>query len=129
MDIEIVDWPLPEATWSILIKEAVAESIIYVNAGDRPTRQQFHIAHELGHCILHPAGIYTYGKGSDKYEREANIAAAEILMPETEVERVVKRQGLAPAVLARTFGVSRQAMRIRLEELGLVRGAFLALLG
>ena len=119
LDIEVVKWHLPRSIGSVLVNGGVSEAVIYVNRDDPPTRQQFHIAHELGHCILHPRGIYAYGHGKDRFEREANIAAAEILMPEVEVRRVAKEKGVAPATLSRVFGVSRAAMRVRIEELGL----------
>lgn len=100
---------------------------IHVNIEDSPPRQRFTIAHEIAHYILHrdligdgitDDPLYRSSLGQ-WYERQANKMAADILMPHQLVRSVYRGgvRGLAP--LARAFDVSMDAMRIRLQELGL----------
>jgi hypothetical protein len=105
-----------------------AERQIYVNADEPPQRRRFTLAHELGHWVcqcLEGQTAPVYCRAADVapdtdrvLEREANIFAAELLMPE---ERVREEWGRAAtfAELAVTFGVSAQAMAWRLYSFGL----------
>ena len=104
-----------------------SEREIWLNRADAayPGRQRFTLAHELGHWIHHcreqqemPAVLcrtedVTLGADRAK-EREANIFAAELLMPED----AVRQSADAPAAAA-IFGVSRAAMSWRLYSFGL----------
>lgn len=118
-------------------------AVIGANGGHHPNRMAFTIAHELGHFLLHEtesvhlderkAG-YTLQKrdersstGEDLHEREANLFAAELLMPARLLERDV--QGKEADLLfdndllhdlARKYGVSVQALSIRLDYLGYI---------
>ena len=115
-----------------------SNSKFYINSTDQPiTRQKFTIAHEIGHCVLHPTDgsndfrmvvlsedIYTFENGNDpikEKEIEANYFAAYLLMPDKEIIKRLKfielwRGGeLAIRKLAELFGVSSEAMRIRLK--------------
>jgi hypothetical protein len=95
---------------------------IYVNSAEHPNRRRFTFAHELAHFILHRDLIETgviddtmYRSAlSDHYEVQANRMAADILMPVRLVKlwRVRERD---PVRLATLFGVSSQAMQIRLN--------------
>lgn len=109
--------------------------VIRVNARHAETRKRFTAAHELGHYILHRALI---GKGVDdnkayrsekggnfhntnitqRHETEANQFAAVVLMPSNLV-RSEFAQNPSVEALAYRFGVSQQAMRIRLSSLNL----------
>lgn len=115
-------------------------SVIGVNSSHPLTRQRFTIAHELGHLLLHGSRSVivdthvfrrdqTSSMGTETEEREANGFAAELLMPSVFVERefdavldddpgVTARQLVAR--LAAVFGVSEQAMEIRLGTLHLL---------
>lgn len=119
-------------------------AVIGLNANHHLTRRRFTFAHELGHYFLHGeqgqgevhvdtnARFFvklrdtSSARGADVEEIEANFFAAELLMPETFVNtEVVKLGGLdlgdeegKIANLARRFGVSQQAMSIRLSTLG-----------
>ncbi len=109
---------------------------IYVNADDPPVRKRFTVAHELGHMVLHLAGgDAEFIDNADSFrstidpeagwtdarrkEWEANAFAAELLMPEPLVRRrwseIRDIEGMS-----RWFQVSRPAMDIRLETLGLL---------
>ncbi|WP_137921696.1 ImmA/IrrE family metallo-endopeptidase [Hydrogenophaga sp. 2FB] len=101
--------------------------LIEVNASDAPVRQRFTIAHELGHFALgHPDALRDYpsvfsASATDPIEREANLFAASVLMPEDALRKVY-RSGQATNLdeLAGMFGVSKVAMTYRLQNLRLI---------
>lgn len=100
---------------------------IVVNSNHARTRQRFTAAHELGHYIYHRdllgegvgdnRAYRTEGTGRQNanirplHERQANSFAANVLMPR---HRLVSVAGESTATLADRFGVSQEAMRIRL---------------
>lgn len=95
---------------------------IGVNASEGFRRKRFTIAHELGHFVLHRNDIgdgitddalYRSGLSSAK-EREANRFAADLLMPQHLIMRVLHQGNHDVASLANLFAVSEAAMRIRL---------------
>lgn len=99
--------------------------VIYVNPLDSFVRQRFTIFHELGH--------YALGHGpsardpSQNYDRQnydicevmANQFAAEMIMP-SDVVFLYANGDYSLAQMAHLFNVSEQAMRIRLERLGIL---------
>ena len=110
--------------------------VIGVNSSHSKARQRFTIAHELGHLTLH--GPQTFvdrrfvfrrdqkaASGSDRQEIQANMFAAELLMPKAWLRRDIDDQGFdfgdddALGELARRYGVSQSAMAFRLANLGL----------
>jgi|SRR5579884_510467 hypothetical protein len=104
-----------------------AERRVVVNATEPPARRRFTLAHELGHWVCqvlegHVAPVYC--RSADlapdaprTLEREANVFAAELLMPESAVRAAFA--GSIPACAA-SFGVSEEAMHWRLYNFGLV---------
>lgn len=104
---------------------------IDVSAYDAPSRRNFTIAHEIGHALLHLAGIDDATISDPEYrwavpdeqnpykEAEANRFAAALLMPPDWVATRFE-QDQDPGSLARFFGVSRDAMKIQLERIGLI---------
>ncbi|GIL40550.1 ImmA/IrrE family metallo-endopeptidase [Roseiterribacter gracilis] len=118
-----------------LVREGDSADIV-VNNGQSRERQRFTIAHELGHFKLHeraPVHVDTTfsvflrsDKSSEgKYvaEIEANTFAASILMPSAMLRAEIDPASLdiedeaVVAVLAKKYGVSRQAMTYRLQNL------------
>jgi hypothetical protein len=104
-----------------------AERRVFLNASEPRERRRFTLAHELGHWIcqclegkMAPRYCRADDVGPDPnakaIEREANVFAAELLMPEAEVREAFSF-GLSPAG---QFGVSDEAMSWRLYNLGLV---------
>ena len=107
-----------------------AERRIGVNAAEPEARRRFTLAHELGHWICQcvgrtPAPLYcradevTADPTGKALEREANIFAAELLMPELSVRAAFARADDRNE-LARAFGVSAPAMHWRLYSFGLL---------
>ena len=108
-----------------------------VNRAHHPNRQRFTIAHELGHLLLHASepslfvdDMMVHFRVKDRIdpkEVEANAFAAALLMPASFL-RADLETPLDPfdedgvLQLARRYGVSQQALTIRLVGLGLVDG-------
>ena len=102
-----------------------AEREIYVNAEDVPARRRFTLAHEVGHWVcqcLEGKGAPVMCRAEDvsegagrSREREANVFAAELLMPEP----ALRAEFAGANGLAERFGVSAEAMAWRLYNLGL----------
>lgn len=114
-----------------------SEVVIGVNRDRALVRRRFTIAHELGHLCLHEQGQVhvdrgfrvrlrsgVSSEGTDREEMEANRFAAEILMPIDFLRHDLERQEFDLAddkefrSLARRYGVSTQALAIRLNGLG-----------
>jgi Zn-dependent peptidase ImmA (M78 family) len=118
-----------------------AQRIISVNTNKREPiyRQRFTMAHELGHILLHddqemsvdvkPITLLRNNEsssGTSWREVEANMFAANLLMPESSIRLEYDRlnsflidEDIILERLAKTFGVSNHAMSIRLSTLNL----------
>jgi Zn-dependent peptidase ImmA (M78 family) len=117
--------------------------IIGVNANHIGTRQRFTIAHEIGHLLLHNEETFhidkkTEGfsvrlrneestKGTDRIEREANLFAAELLMPFEFIKKDMEEIGDIDLLhgdetirLAKEYNVSNRALTYRLANLGYI---------
>lgn len=105
------------------IVEQKGHIVIGYNSKQAPVRQRFTIAHELGHYLCgHDLSEQiiddVFDKPTDK-EREANMFAAELLMPYDFLKEDIKAIKSIPE-LAKHYEVSEQAMSIRLLETGLI---------
>ncbi|MEW6581282.1 MAG: ImmA/IrrE family metallo-endopeptidase [Actinomycetota bacterium] len=92
-----------------------------------PGRRRFTLAHEIGHWICHcrradPGEILCRAGDvdapGDPREREANVFAAELVMPE-EAVRAAHADGLSPGEIAASLDVSVEALEWRLYNLAL----------
>ena len=126
-----------ELSGMVFVKDGTA--IIGINALHHPNRQRFTIAHECGHLVLHRDQVTrevhvdkafpmlmrdaVSAESVDPIEIEANLFAAELLMPEF---LLAKELGDATfdidddamvSALARRFRVSASAMQFRLGSL------------
>ena len=102
---------------------------IGINKHHSKTRQRFTIAHEIGHYIN---GHTYYDESGDMYkderfnyrnplhqqEKEANLFAAELLVPKEFVKKDLYKFGLDITKLTELYQVSGQMMWIRLTSLG-----------
>lgn len=125
---------LGEDCSGILVRDG-DRAVIGVNWSHHKNRQRFTIAHELGHFLLHE-GENTFvdrdyrvnfrdlesGSGTKTQEIEANRFAAALLMPADWVRSAFKKHEFDLTdddddlrALAAKFGVSAQAMAIRLS--------------
>ena len=111
-----------------------SEKDIFINKYDGSTRRRFTIAHELGHYFLHhdpsvspDETIVSLRSARTKKESEADLFAAELLMPKDHVLSIYEK--LNPPFLsdiAKHFNVSKAAMAFRLDYLG-KRGEYINL--
>jgi Zn-dependent peptidase ImmA (M78 family) len=120
---ELTDMP-PDASGKLFPdRRSTSGFSIGVNRHDSYTRKRFSIAHELAHFLLHRSEVqdgiiddtfYRSEHLSGAQETEANKFAADILMPYDLINSMAQRGITDVDELAKTFGVSTQAMSIRL---------------
>ena len=98
---------------------------VYVNADDTPARQNFTIAHELGHILLeHDNYDILYrrdleNQSNKTVEQEANYFAANLLVPEKMFKSFIKEYPYASnKQLSDIFGVSKITIEHRRNRLG-----------
>lgn len=139
LGLSIVDEDLESSVSAMLVVKDGRGGVIGVNTNHHPNRKRFSLAHEIGHYLLHrkeatvfvdAAPVFfrddTSSAGTERQEIEANAFAAELLIPADSLRESVEQQALDPyddaAVqrLARAFGVSAQALTIKLVRLGLI---------
>jgi Zn-dependent peptidase ImmA (M78 family) len=85
-------------------------------------RQRFSLAHEFKHILDHPLVTVLYNKEDECVAEQAcDYFAACLLMPRRWL-RQAWTSGIRDAnTLARRFGVSPQAVKIRLLQIGLIQ--------
>lgn len=93
--------------------------IIALNATDSVPRQRFTLLHEYKHIVDHPHAARLY-RSNWEAERAADYFAACALMPKPELKRVFCNITQRIEDLAIYFGVSQEAIRVRLEQTRLV---------
>lgn len=114
------------------------QMIVTVNSSESEKRKRFTIAHEIGHLLLHadqalnidvnPISLnrdMQSSAGENWREIEANYFAASLLMPTEDVLTSFEKwknleEDDCLQKMASRYGVSLQAMSIRLGKLGLV---------
>jgi Zn-dependent peptidase ImmA (M78 family) len=97
--------------WLVLINRALSRG-----------RQRFSLAHEFKHILDHPLVTVIYSSRDECVAEQAcDYFAACLLMPRRWL-RQSWAEGIRDAhVLARQFGVSPQAVKIRLLQIGLIQ--------
>jgi Zn-dependent peptidase ImmA (M78 family) len=126
-----------------LYRDKAGEAVIGVNKSHHPNRRRFTIAHELGHFLLHEGELvhvdqerasFTVdfrnresARGENDSEKEANLFAAELLMPEKFLREELAGQRLdifddgdVLERLANKYEVSVQALTFRLGYLNYI---------
>lgn len=132
LGVEVIETELPPEVSGALLKEAGKSPWIAVHRSDVVTRKRFTCAHELGHYVARVESSddereYEYvdfrdqqsANGKNPEEIFANQFAAQLLMPEKEVRKQHAKLTTHMA-LARYFGVSNEALKFRLKNLGLL---------
>lgn len=102
--------------------------IITVNADEPLARQRFSLMHEFKHVLDHTTKDFLYHDrpvqtAGEQAERVADYFAACLLMPKRVVKRLWCQGNQNIALLAEQLGVSTQALRYRLDQLGLTEQA------
>jgi predicted transcriptional regulator len=104
-----------------LVVRGQSDFDIFLSPSTSILRDNFTVAHELGHYFLHsgnPPGsrrIKATRYGTDRCEQQANRFAAALLMPAAEFREVAAR--ISKDALAGWFRVSTQAVEARLSSL------------
>ena len=123
-NLKVVEFDFPDSFSGVLKRE---RGVIGVNKKHALVRQRFTIAHELGHFVLGHSIGNTDDVMDDSFdkpihnEKEANIFASAILMPEKWLKEEIKGRPLDLKSLASSFCVSEQALTIRLLQLNLIK--------
>lgn len=92
-------------------------NLIYIDES-LPEHEQLHVcAHELGHMLLHKKAnalfMDTYtGFNTTKYEKEADLFAMELLVPD---ETFLEYQDYTTEQLARLLGYNEELIKLRLK--------------
>jgi Zn-dependent peptidase ImmA (M78 family) len=100
--------------------------LILIHGGQPLGRQRFTLGHELKHILDHPfidvlyptLGSWT---AAERRETICNHFAGNLLMPRPWVTRAWREGVQDVPSLAAEFEVSRQAMEVRLQQLGLTK--------
>ena len=129
LGVDVFEAQLDPSVSGAIVKKEGSDPTILVNRADHPNRQRFSTAHELGHYVRRQADPFEYeyidyrgelaSQGADPEEIFANAFAAALLMPKSDVKRLVK-SGASPVDMAFHFKVSQDAMTYRLKNLGLL---------
>lgn len=107
---------------SLIIQPRATRFVIRLSPHTTPLRDNFTIAHELGHFVLHyphkspptePMVFNRYGSGL--VEAQANRFAAAFLMPEQEFKKARAQFADDAYMIAGHFGVSQPAVSVRME--------------
>lgn len=135
IDLDAVAWLrgaevhyAPMQAWEARIVGDDRKAIITVNSTAHPQRQRFSVAHEIGHWELHRGhkflcrpGEAAFGANdNDRYEREADQFAAELVMPAFLVRPMLARPCLdfeTVAGVGDAFNASFQAAARRATQL------------
>jgi Zn-dependent peptidase ImmA (M78 family) len=129
LGIKVFNAALDEEVSGALVKKEGSDPSILLNVEDSRNRKRFTCAHEVGHFVRRSEEPEKYeymdyrdprsSTGSIEEERFANSFAANLLMPKAAVE-ALHADGMPDFRMALQFGVSREAMRNRLDNLGLL---------
>lgn len=122
-------WHLSADVWEGLARPGRGRTRIKGTERTLRARDRWRLAHEIGHHVLHGAEPHLRAGSWEAHEieLEADLFAAELLMPGPWIERELDHphDHLDVEELARTFKVGQPEMERRLRQLGLFRGEVL----
>ncbi|MCA1831344.1 MAG: ImmA/IrrE family metallo-endopeptidase [Actinomycetota bacterium] len=126
-------WHLSSDVWEGLTRPKRGRTRLTGQERRITSRERWRLAHEIGHHVIHagaPVGREAGQWQKNEIEHEADLFAAEILMPASLVEKAAKavekdHHTIDVEDMARSFKVGRQEMEKRLRQLGLLRGEIL----
>lgn len=125
-NVKVHYFHLPERIAGVKLPFRDGSYVIILNSRHSIRKRRYTLAHELGHIELghFPSDVdiitNEHHKETDRQDREAEIFAAELLMPETHVRKSVNVENKhSLEELCKLYGVSKQAMQIRLDELNI----------
>lgn len=110
---------LPEETSAIFVQPGSGNEYIGYNLDHSYVRKRFSIAHEIGHLMLDHTGENP--SENAQWEREANIFAAELLMPKDLLKKDFVQKPNAIPEIAYHYRVSKDAMTHQLLDHRIVK--------
>ncbi|GAC1409594.1 MAG: hypothetical protein NVSMB57_02360 [Actinomycetota bacterium] len=119
-------WHLKSDVWDALTRNDRGRTRFKGQAMRATARERWKLAHEIGHHVLHGAEPTPRQAQWERneLEHEADMFAAELLMPPTLVSKAAKaaerRHQFDLDELARAFKVGKAEMEKRLRQLGLM---------
>jgi transcriptional regulator with XRE-family HTH domain len=128
--LDVAVEPVGQGPSGLLVHHADDVALAIINSGETGPRRRFTLAHELAHHLFRDVEIVIVedpdtGKDRD-IERRADAFAAELLMPEEGVRRVLNGAPMTVATMVDgliRFQVSREAWLNRVVSLGVVNRA------
>lgn len=125
-------WHMSQNVWDALGRPARGRTRFKTQGKPSGPGGRWKLAHEIAHHVLHGAVPQLRGGTWETHELEyeADLLAAELLMPDPWLARALKKaesehHPLDLEELARTFQVGRQEMEKRLRQLDLLKGEVL----
>lgn len=96
---------------------AFRQKLIHININLPKYKQQFTIAHELGHALLHPKANTPFLRDNtlfsiNKLEIEANKFAVDLLITD---EAIAEVKHLTLDQMANYFGINKNLIKLRLK--------------
>src|SRR5437870_676132 len=115
-------WHLSTDVWDALTRPTRGRTRLKRQERAPTARERWRLAHEIGHHVLHGGEPVprTVQWEKNELELDADLFAAELLMPEALVEKAAKEYQGHPIDIeetARWFRVGRQEMEKRLRQL------------
>lgn len=111
-------WPFEESILGVFWTTPSNTKTIAINSNHSPIRQTFAIAHGIGHYLLEHGNCLCSIDTLDsenKQEQESNIFAAELLMPEETIKKMI---GIySHDQLVGMLGISKKLLLWRLKLL------------
>lgn len=113
-------------SWSAATLRKENASLIIINSGHAPTRQNNSLAHEIGHVVLRhepakmyvtPDGLMMMSEYNAEHEEEATWFAGAILVPREALLDLMRR-GVPDSEAAKHFGVSTKLLTMRRNRTG-----------
>lgn len=121
LDIVLAEHTLGSRDAALMNSQLTDTVLIMVNPNKIRHRQRFSIAHEIGHYVLeHPSVAFSGGDGymqTPEEERQADVFAAELLMPERFLLHCWAIGKLDTKNVSQIFDVSKQAATIAINHL------------
>lgn len=99
------------------------QPIIFVNSIIPNDRKRFTLSHELGHLIMHLPFEFDLDNSEKELEMQANLFAAEFLMPEIEIRRdLINLTYSKLSLLKEYWKTSKSSIIYRANQLGCIGG-------
>jgi Zn-dependent peptidase ImmA (M78 family) len=117
-----IEWVTP-AKAQAAVQWSHGRWLILLNAAEPRGRQRFSLAHELKHVLDHPFVTILYPRrdaSTEQAEQVCDYFASCLLMPRRWLRKAWAEGVRDVHVLARRFGVTPQAVKVRLLQVGLI---------